>query len=56
MYDPGDGIEGHLGLRRQLQVELDLDHDTRYLSGGLLVYREDMMDGVTPAAEFETTG
>jgi hypothetical protein len=56
MYDPRGGIEGQPGLRRQLQFELDLDHDTRDLSGGSLVSRENMMDGVTPAAEFETTG
>jgi hypothetical protein len=54
MYDSGRGIEGQPGLRRWLQVELYLDHDSRDLSRGSLVSRKDMMDGVMPAAEFET--
>lgn len=54
MYDPGAGIQGQLWLLQWLQVELDLDHDTRDLSGSLLVFRQDLMDSVAPAAEFET--
>ena len=56
MYDPGPGIEGQPGLCRWLQVELDLDHDARDLSGGTLILRQDLMDCVTPAAEFKTAG
>jgi hypothetical protein len=54
MYDPGLGIQGHQGLIRWLQVELDLDHDASDLSGSALVFRQDLMDSVTPAAELET--
>jgi hypothetical protein len=56
MYDPGHGIEGQPGLRRWLQVEMDLDHDANDLPGGSLVLRQNLMDRVTPAAEFETAG
>jgi hypothetical protein len=52
MYDPGPGIQGQPCLLRWLQFELDLDHDARDLSGSLLVFRQDLMDSVTPAAEF----
>ncbi|MGB7931499.1 MAG: hypothetical protein WCH04_04645 [Gammaproteobacteria bacterium] len=54
MYDPCPDIQGQPGLRRWLQVELDLDHDARNLSGSSLVLRQDLMDSVTPAAECET--
>jgi hypothetical protein len=54
MYHPGLGIQGHQGLIRWLQVELDLDHDARDLSGSVLVFRQDLMDSVTPATELET--
>jgi hypothetical protein len=56
MYDPGHQIEGKTGLRRWLQVELDLDHNARDLSWRSLVLRQDLIDNVTPAAEFETAG
>jgi hypothetical protein len=54
MYDPGPNIQGQPGLRRWLQVELDLDHDARDLSGSLLVFRQYLMDSVTPATELQT--
>ena len=54
MNDPGAGIQGQLWLLQWLQVELDLDHDARDLSGSLLVFRQDLMDSVASAAEFET--
>jgi hypothetical protein len=54
MYDPGPRIQGQSWLLRWLQVELDFDHDARDLSGSLLVFRQDLMDSVAPAAEFET--
>lgn len=54
MYDPGLGIQGQPGLIRWLQVELDLDHDARDLSGSLLIFRQDLIDSVTSAAELET--
>jgi len=54
MYDPGPGIQGPLWLLQWLQIELDLDHDARDLSGSLLVFRQDLMDSVASAAEFET--
>ena len=54
MYDPGRGFQGQPWLLQWLQVELDLDHDARDLSGSLLVFRQDLMDSVAPAAEFET--
>ena len=54
MYDPGPGIQGQLWLLQWLQVELDLDHDARDLSGSLLVFRQYQLDSVTPATELET--
>jgi hypothetical protein len=56
MYDPGPDIQGQPGLRRWLQVELDLKHDARNLPGSALVMRQDLMDSVTPAADFEASG
>jgi hypothetical protein len=56
MYDSGPDIERQTGLRRWLQVELDLDHNARDLSGGSLILRQDLIDSVTPAAEIETAG
>jgi hypothetical protein len=54
MYDPGPGIQGQPCMLRLLQVELDIDHDSRDLAGSLLVFRQDPVDSITPAAEFET--
>jgi hypothetical protein len=54
MYDPGPGIQGQPWMLRLLQVELDIDHDSRDLAGSLLVFRQDPVDSITPAAEFET--
>jgi hypothetical protein len=54
MHDSGGGIEGQAGLRGKLQIELYLDHDAHDLPGSALITREDMMDRVASAAEFES--